>query len=164
MNDTNSDTIMVSLCRSEVGMDFGMVVIHVTGGRPVVSRCEAAPGGFALVPATNAVELEAQAAQVLAGHGAGLDQDGVYLCTDQLQAAAAFGPFILPADAITYGAARQVLYPEASPNTGWQRVNRDVKAGKLRVWRVGIAQETRQYVSRAEVLALLAERGASAVV
>lgn len=144
-------------------MDFGMIVIHVTGGRPVVSRCEAVPGGVALVSATNAAALEDQAAQVIAGHGASLDQDGVYLCTDQLQAAAQFGPFVLPADAITYGAARQLLYPEASPNTGWQRVNRDVKAGKLRVWRVGIAQETRQYVSRSEVRKLLEERGASAV-
>lgn len=144
-------------------MDFGMVVIHVTGGRPVVSRCEEVPGGIALVPAANAGELEAEAARVIAGHRATLTQDGVYLCTDQLQAAAQFGPFVLPADAITYGTARQLLYPEASANTGWQRVNRDVKAGKLRVWRVGIAQETRQYVSRTEVLKLLEERGASAV-
>lgn len=143
-------------------MDFGMIVIHVTGGRPVVSRCEEVPGGVALVAATNAAELEGQAARVIEGHGATLSQDGVYLCTDQLQAAAAFGPFVLPADAITYGTARQLLYPQASPNTGWQRVNRDVKAGKLRVWRVGIAQEIRQYVSRAEVMRLLAERGASA--
>jgi hypothetical protein len=144
-------------------MDFGMIVIHVAGRRPVVARCEAVPGGTALVPAANAAALEDQAAQVLAGHGASLEQDGVYLCTDQLQAAAAFGPFVLPADAITYGAAQQLLYPDASPNTGWQRVNRDVKAGKLRVWRVGIAQETRQYVSRAEVMKLFEERGTSAV-
>lgn len=145
-------------------MDIGMIVIHFTGGRPIVSRCEEAPGGMTLVPALNAADLEAQAMRVMQGHGAPLDQDGVYLCTDQLQAAARFGPLTLPADAITYGTARQLLYPDASPNTGWQKVNRDVKAKKLRVWRVGIGQDTKQYLSRAEVLRLLEERTTPATV
>lgn len=139
-------------------MDIGMIIIHVTGGKPVVSRCEEAPGGMALAPALNAADLEAQAMRVMQGHGATLDQDGVYLCTDQLQAAAQFGPLTLPADAITYAEARQLLYPDVSPNTGWQRVNRDAKAKKLRVWRVGFGQHTRQYLSRAEVVRLLEER------
>lgn len=139
-------------------MDFGMVVIHLVSGKPVVSRCEEVPGGIALVPAMNAVALEAQAMRVLRDLQADFSQDGVYLCTNELQTDAQFGPFVLPADAITYGAARQLLYPETTANTGWQKVNRDVKAGKLRVWRVGIGQDTRQYLSRAEVLKLIEER------
>jgi hypothetical protein len=144
-------------------MDIGMIVILQSAGRAVVSRCEEVPHGIALVPAANAAELEARARLVLQEFGATPSQDGVYLCTDQLQAEAQFGPLVLPADAITYGTARQLLYPDATPNTGWQRVNRDVKAGKLRVWRVGVAQEARQYVSRAEVLRLLEERSAPAI-
>jgi len=143
-------------------MDIGMIVIHFTGGKPVVSRCEEAPGGMSLVPALNAADLEAQAMRVMQGHGAPLDQDGVYLCTDQLQAAAQFGPLTLPPDAITYGAARLLLYPDATPNAGWQKVNRDVKAKRLRVWRLGVGHDTRQYLSKAEVLRLLEERSVSA--
>lgn len=145
-------------------MDYGMIVIHVAGGRAIIARCEDVPGGTALVPATNAAELEHQAALVMKDHGAPLSQDGVYLCSNQLQATAEFGPFVLPADAIGFGAARQLLYPDATPNTGWQRINRDVKAGRLRVWRIGIAQETRRYVSRVEVTKLLDERDATAAV
>lgn len=139
-------------------MDIGMIVIHFTGGRPVVSRCEDAPGGTALVPALNAGDLEAHAMRVMHGHGAPLDQDGVYLCTDDLQAAAQFTPLTLPNDAMTFREARQLLYPDVTSNTGWQRVNRDVKAKKLRVWRVGTGPDVRQYLSRAEVLRLLEER------
>lgn len=69
---------------------------------------------------------------------------------------------MLPADAITYGQARELLYPDASVNTGWQRVRRDAKAGKLRVWRIGIGQDSRYYLSRAEVVKLAEERTVSA--
>lgn len=143
-------------------MDFGMIVIHLADGRPIVSRCEEVPGGVALVPAANAPDLEAQAMLVLRDLQADFSRDGMYLCTNELQAAAQFGPFVLPADAITYGAARQLLYPGTTSNTGWQKVNRDVKAGKLRVWRVGVGQDTRQYLSRAEVMKLLEDRSVPA--
>lgn len=139
-------------------MDIGIVVIHVTGGRPVVSRCEEAPSGLRLVPAANAADLEAQAAALLHELQAPLDEDGIYVCTNELQAAAQFGPLVLPADAITFGQARALLYPDASVNTGWQRVRRDAKAGTLRLWRIGIGQESRYYLSRAEVLRLVEER------
>lgn len=141
-------------------MDIGMIVIHLAGGGAVVCRCEKERAGMRLTPAANAAELAAQAALALADQGVTLDEAGLYLCPDDLQLAAQLPPLTLPADSITFGAARALLYPEASSNTGWQRVHRDVKAGRLRVWRVGIGQDTRQYVSRAEVLGLVERRAA----
>ncbi len=143
-------------------MDIGIVVIHVTGGKALVSRCEEAPNGVRLVPAANAADLEPQAATFMQGLNVSFDQDGIYVCSDALQAAAQFAPLTLPADAITYGQARQLLYPDVSVNTGWQRVRRDAKAGKLRVWRTGIGHESRYYLSRAEVLKLVEERTVAA--
>jgi len=98
-------------------MDIGTIVIHLTCGRPVVSRCEDAPTGLHLLPAANAAELAAQATLVLQALGVSRDQDGLYLCSDQLQAAAVFPPLHLPDDAMTYGAARQLLYPATPPPT-----------------------------------------------
>lgn len=143
-------------------MDIGIVVIHVTGGKPVVSRCEEAPSGVRLVPAANAAELEPQAALLLQELRAPLDEDGIYVCSNALQTAALFSPLVLPADAISYGQARQLLYPDTNANTGWQRVRRDARAGKLRVWRIGIGHDSRYYLSRSEVLKLLEERTVSA--
>ncbi|NJO81560.1 MAG: hypothetical protein HC828_01535 [Blastochloris sp.] len=145
-------------------MDIGMVMIHVTNNKAIVSRWEEAQGGIVFIPALNAAALEHQALEVLEQcHHASLDHDGVYLCTDQLQEAAQFPPFSLPADAITYGEARRLLYPDVAPNTGWQRISRAVQARKLRVWRVGIAMDARRYLSRAEVMQLKEEESAVAV-
>ena len=145
-------------------MDIGTIVIHVTSGRPVVSRCEEAPTGIRLLPAANAAALAAQATLALDNQGVSLNEEGLYLSSDELQAAAIFPPMELPADAITYGAARTILYPDMIPNTGWQRVRRDVESGKLRVWRVGIGQDRRQYVSRADIMRLVDKRTVPALV
>jgi len=139
-------------------MDIGMIVIHLAVGTPVVSRCEQAPTGTRLIAATNAAALAQAAQKVLHGQGVALHEDGIYLCSDQLQALAEFPPLVLPADAISFGDARAILYPDASYNTGWQRVHRDVEAGRLHVYRVGIGQSTRQYVSRADVQKLADRR------
>jgi hypothetical protein len=64
----------------------------------------------------------------------------------------------LPGDAITYAEARDILYPNLSPNAGWQRVHRDAEGGALQVYRVGSPQRVTRYVSRAQVLALAASR------
>lgn len=144
-------------------MDIGMIVIHLAGGVATVSRCEDAPSGVRLVAALNAPALADQAAQVLLDQKVGLSEDGVYLCTDELQAAADFPPLVLPADAITFGEARKILYPEVSPNTAWQRVHRDMKARRFRVYRVGIGQGIRTYVSRSEIEALAEARAAEGV-
>lgn len=139
-------------------MDIGMIVIHVANGTPVVARCEEATQGMRLVPATNAVELADEAARVLSVRGISLDEDGLYLSTDQLQAVAQFPSLAFPADAITFSVARDMLYPDVSSNTGWQRVRRDTETGLLRVWRVGIGHDVRRYVSRADVQQLAASR------
>ena len=147
------DTRIVTLM-AEKGdrMDIGTIALHVADGTPRVVRCEAAPQGLRLVLALNTALLTEQAQQALAAQGIAGDEDGLYLCPDELQAAAQFPALALPADAITYGTARTILYPDVSTNTGWQRVRRDVEAGHLRVYRVGIGQEMRRYVSRAEVM------------
>jgi hypothetical protein len=133
-------------------MDSGTIGIHLVDGTPRVVRCEAAPHGLRLVPAFNTALLTAQAQQALHAQGVALHEDGLYHCPADLQAAAQFPAPTLPADAITYGTARTILYPDVSTNTGWQRVRRDVAAGHLRVYQVGIGQDVRRYVSRAEVL------------
>src|SRR5262245_21629962 len=145
-------------------MDIGTIVIHLSQGTPVVSRCEEAPNGFRFVPATNAAELEDAARRVLTLQGVDLREDGLYLCPTELSEAAQLPPLAVPADAITFGAARAILYPDVSPNTGWQRVRRDVAAGQLRVYRVGNGVDVTRYVSRAQVLRLAQERAANSAV
>lgn len=145
-------------------MDIGMVVIHLVGGKAIVSRCDQAPGGLQLVPAGNADTLMAAAAAALVEDGVEMDADGIYLCPDQIQVEAQFPSLVLPADAISYGDARAILYPDVSYNTGWQRIHRDVKARTLRVYRVGIGPSIRRCVSRAEVLALAERRTPQVVI
>jgi hypothetical protein len=142
-------------------MDIGTVAIHLSHGTPLVSRCEEAPNGLRFVPATNAAELVDEARRVLALQGVDLSEDGLYLCPDHLIAAAQLPPLSLPADAITFGAARAILYPDVSPNTGWQRVRRDAAAGHLRVYRIGNGLDVTRYVSRAQVMQLAQERAAN---
>ena len=139
-------------------MDIGTIAIHLANGTPLVSRCEEAPNGVRFVPAMNATQLIDEARRVLAAQGVDLSEDGLYLCPNHLIEAAQFPPLSLPADAITFGTARTILYPDASSNTGWQRVRRDVEAGRLRVYRVGSGLDTTRYVSRAEVMQLAQER------
>lgn len=142
------------------GMDIGTVAIHLANGQPLVARCEEAPHGMRFVPAINASDLIDEARRVLAAQGVDLSEDGLYLCPIHLSEAAEFPPLALPADAISFGSARTILYPDVSTNTGWQRVRRDAEAGRLRVYRVG----RDRYVSRADVMQLAQERTAAPVV
>lgn len=139
-------------------MDIGMILIQVKDGTAQVVRCEEDGEGKQLVPATNAVELADWAARVVAGFDATLAQDGVYLCTDDLQAAAQFPPLALPADAISLGEAGRLLFPDASQNERWQRLQAMQKARASRVYRVGIAFASRQYVSRGAAMQLAARQ------
>jgi hypothetical protein len=139
-------------------MNIGTIAIHLTHGTPLVSRCEEAPNGLRFVPATNAADLIDEARRVLELQGVDLDEDGLYLCPQHLSEAAQFPALALPADAITFGTARTILYPDVSTNTGWQRVRRDAEAGRLRVYSVGTGLDTTRYVSRAEVMRLAQAR------
>lgn len=143
--------------RGEAAMDIGMIVIQVVDGRPVVVRCEEDGEGKRLMPAMNAAELAERAARVVVVHGTSLDWDGVYLCTDELQAAAQFPPLALPEDAISLREASALLLPDGTQKERWERLSALRKATALRIFRVGIAEEIRQYVSRAEVVRI-AER------
>lgn len=138
-------------------MDIGAIALHLANGTPQVARCEEAPHGMRFVPAINAAELIDEASRVLAAQGVDLRDDGLYLCPNHLIERAQFAPVSLPADAISFGSARTLLYPEVSSNTGWQRVRRDVDAGRLRVYRV----DRERYVSRAEVMQFIGERTAA---
>lgn len=136
-------------------MDIGTVVIYVTDATPRVSRCEEAPfHGYRFVPATNAAALIPAAQQVLDIEGVPGGQDGVYLCPLELMQQAEFPPLTVPGDLISFARARDLLYPELPANTGWQRVRRDVNAGRLRAYRVELDADARDYVSRAAVLQL----------
>jgi hypothetical protein len=140
-------------------MDIGTVAIYLSQGTPLVARCEQAPHGVTFVPAINAADLVDAARRVLELDGVDLREDGLYPCPDELSAAAQFPPITLPGDLITYAAARDMLYPTVdSKNTGLQRVRRDVQAGRLRAYRIGSGLELRQFVSRAQVQALIAAR------
>ena len=142
-------------------MDIGTVAIYLSSGRPLVARCEESPRGMTFVPAANAAVLEAAARRVLELDGVAMGEDGLYLCPDELIEAAEFPPITLPGDLITYAAARQLLYPDATPNTGLQRVRRDVQAGRLQAYRIGCGQEMRQFVSRAQVRQLARNQAAA---
>jgi len=139
-------------------MDIGMIVIQVANGTPIVVRCEAGADGTRPVPAGNAHELADQAARCLEAQGVMLDVDSFYLCCDELQSAAHFEPLPLPDDAMPYHTARSFLYPDVSPNDSWKLLHEDRKAGRLTVYRVGVGIDTRQYVSKAELVRLAEDR------
>jgi hypothetical protein len=142
-------------------MDIGTVAIYLSNGRPLVARCEESPRGMTFVPAANAAALEVAARRVLELDGVDMGEDGLYLCPDELIEAAEFPPITLPGDLIAYTAARQLLYPDATPNTGLQRVRRDVQAGRLQAYRIGSGQAMRQFVSRAQVRQLARNQAAA---
>lgn len=139
-------------------MDIGMIAIQVKDGAALVVRCEVdADGSERLTLASNAAQLAEQAARVVAGHGASLDRDGLYLCTDELQAAAQFPPLALPNDAISLREASVLLLPEGTQDERWKRLSALRKARGLRLYRIGIAEGIRLCVSRGDVQRL-AER------
>lgn len=142
-------------------MDIGQIVVHLAHGVTTIARCDESPHGLRLTPAQNAEHLHEQARDWLVSQEIGLNEDGLYLCSDELQIEAQFPPITLPGDAITYAEARDILYPDLSPNAGWQRVHRDAEGGALQVYRVGSPQRVTRYVSRAQVLALAASRRAT---
>lgn len=133
-------------------MDIGTIVIHLTHGVPAVVRAESGPAeGIRLVPATNTAALTSEARRVLEAQGVALADDGLYPCPVHLQEAAHFAPLDLPHDLITLAAARDILYPDLHPKTGWARVHQDVAKGRLRAYRVGLGMRAKRFVSRAEV-------------
>lgn len=140
-------------------MDIGMILIQVKDGMAQVVRCEDDGEGKRLVPAANAAELTEQAARAVASwFNATLEQDGLYLCTDDLQAAAQFPPLALPDDAITLGAAGRLLYPDVSQRERRSRVDTIRTAPTLRIYRVGVAFEMTQYISRAAAIQFAAQQ------
>lgn len=139
-------------------MDRGSIIIAVTAGEPRVVRCEDAPGGGTqLVPAQNAGELASATRAALVGLGADLSVDALYPCPIHLIEAARFRAMELPHDAITPAQAKDILYPDLGYQAGWQRLHRDIEAGRLRAYMVGPARSPKRYVSRAEVEALAAD-------
>lgn len=137
-------------------MEIGVTLIQVKDGVAQVVRCEEDGAGTRLVPAVNAAELADQAAQaVVAGFNRPLDQDGLYLCTEQLQATAAFPSLPLPADAIGSGEAGSLLWPEASRGERWERLKALRDAGAVRVYRVGRGEGTRRFVAWGTVARLV---------
>lgn len=140
-------------------MDIGMIVIHVQDGIAQVARCEEDGAGTRLVPAANAADLADQAARAVAGwFNRTLDQDGLYLCTDQLQAAAEFPPLPLPTDTITMREAGMLLAPHTSQQERWKQISALRKAATVRIYRVGTGPEVKQYVSRAAVTQFAAQQ------
>ena len=145
-------------------MDVGTIAITLQDGTPLVARCDALPEGLTFVPALNADELVPWARRVLESDGVDMREDGLYLSSNDLSAAARFPPLVLPGDLISYATARELLYPDVARNTGFQRVIRDVSAGRLQTYRIGIGQDMRRFLSRAQVQQLLEERRTSATV
>ena len=104
-------------------MDIGMIVIQVKDGTALVVRCEEDGAGTRLVPASNTSEIADQAARAVAEwFDRTLDEDGLYLCTDQLQAAAEFSPLPLPTDTITMREAGMLLASNTSQQERWERI------------------------------------------
>ena len=128
-------------------MDTGMISIQVQGGTVLVVRREEHDSDERFVPAVNATELADQAARVVATLGGTLAQDGLYISSNELQATAAFPPLPLPADAMSVGEAGRLLWPEASRGERWERLKAMRDAGAVRVYRVGMGEGTRQFVS-----------------
>lgn len=128
-----------------------MIYIQVQGGTALVVRREEHGSDVRLVPAPNAAELADQAARFVTTLGGTLEQDGLFICTNELQAAAAFPPLPLPADALGIGEAGRLLWPEASRSERWERLRALRDAGAVRVYRVGMGEAMRQYVSQAAV-------------
>lgn len=137
---------------SEVCVDIGTIFIQVGDGAALVIRCEEDGDGVRLVPAANTEELAEQTIRAVAELGGTLDEDGLYICTNQLQAAAHFPPLSLPTDAITVGEAGTLLWPDASRAERWERLKTLRNAGTLRVYRAGLSEAMRQYVSQAAVM------------
>lgn len=134
-------------------MDIGMILIQVKDGIALVVRCEKDGDSQRLAPAANAAELAHQVAQAIAGwFNATLDQDGLYLCPDDLQAAAQFPMLSLPTDAIPLSEAGRLLAPDASQNERWEYTHALRKTGALRVYCIGTGKEIKQYVSRAAAM------------
>lgn len=141
-------------------MDIGMILIQVLDSTAVVVRCEGDGESTELVPAPNAVDLMDDAARAIAvWFNATLEQDGLYLCTNQLQAAAAFPPLALPADAITMRETGMLLAPDGSQQERWERISALQKADMVRIYRVGIGEKMKQYASRAAVVQFAAQQG-----
>jgi hypothetical protein len=61
-------------------MDVGTIAIYLSGGTPLVARCDEVPGGVAFVPALNADALTEAARRVLELECVDLSGDGLYLC------------------------------------------------------------------------------------
>lgn len=140
-------------------MDIGMILIQVKDGTALVVRCEEDGESKRLAPATNAADLADEAARAVASwFNATLEQDGLYLCTDDLQAAAQFPPLPLPDDTITMREAGMVLAPDASQQERWERLGALRKAATIRIYRVGTGPEIKQYVSRAAVTQFAAQQ------
>lgn len=140
-------------------MDIGMIVIHVQDGIAQVARCEEDGAGTRLVPAANAADLADQAARAVADwFNATLEQESVYLCTDDLQAAAEFSPLPLPSDTITMREAGMLLAPHTSQQERWEQMSALRKAATIRIYRVGTGPEVKQYVSRAAVTQFAAQQ------
>lgn len=139
-------------------MDIGMILIQVKDGVAQVVRCEEDGTGTRLVPASNESEIAGEIARVLSIRGITLDQDGLYLCTDQLQAAAEFSPLPLPTDTITMREAGMLLAPHTSQQERWKQISALREAATVRIYRVGTGPEVKQYVSRAAVMQFAAQQ------
>lgn len=142
-------------------MDIGMIVVQLKEGVALVSRYEAGAEGATLVPAHNAADLTAAAAEVLARQQIALHGEGIYLCTDELQAAATFPPLEQPEDICSLREAERLLYPNATSGLAWEQLHEDMRARRIRTYRVGIGQNMRAFASRADVEALARARAAS---
>jgi hypothetical protein len=139
-------------------MDIGMILIQVQNGMAQVVRCEEDGAGTRLVPASNTPEIAGEIARVLGIRGITLAMEGLYLCTDQLQAAAEFSPLPLPTDTITMREAGMLLAPHTSQQERWERISALREAATIRIYRVGTGPEVKQYVSRAAVAQFAAQQ------
>ncbi|HMQ30835.1 MAG TPA: hypothetical protein PKD53_08905 [Chloroflexaceae bacterium] len=141
-------------------MDIGLIVIQHKEGVAVVSRYEAGAEGATLVLAHNAADLTAAAAEVLARQQIALQGESIYLCTDELQAAATFPPLKQPEDICSLREAERLLYPNATSGLAWEQLE-DMRARRICTYRVGIGQNMRAFASRADVEARARARAAS---
>lgn len=146
-------------------LDVGAIVIHLAHGVPAIARSEpGSDGSVRLVAAVNTAAFAAELRRVLDAQGVALDADGLYPCPLHLQEAAQFAPLAYPQDLITLAAARNLLYPDVNPKTGWARVHHDVAKGRLRAYWVGMGMDAKRFVSRAEVQARAAQADAPVLV
>lgn len=139
-------------------MDIGMILIQVQNSMAQVVRCEEDGAGTRLVPASNTSEIAGEVARVLDIRGITLAMEGLYLCTDDLQAAAEFSPLPLPTDTITMREAGMLLAPHTSQQERWKQISALREAATVRIYRVGTGPEVKQYVSRAAVTQFAAQQ------